>query len=150
MISGGNSFNDVPEIVPTREITSPKQRRLFSFPRPWLWAYFLNGPNAAASIAPRRCLSVGSLPGGMEPACIYRRIYIALKCLCEVVYMQLSTLAVLCLSSIQCSAGRVIVYSLQTHCQLPSHLNKYRLAQATVEHVGYYYYYYFIRVKKCV
>ena len=28
-----------------------KQRRLF-FPRPRPWAYFLNGPNAAASIAP--------------------------------------------------------------------------------------------------
>ena len=28
-----------------------QNRENFSFSRPWLWAYFLNGPNAAASIA---------------------------------------------------------------------------------------------------
>jgi len=35
------------------------QERLFFFSRPWLCAYFLNGPNAAASIAPiliRHCM----------------------------------------------------------------------------------------------
>ena len=52
MTSGGNSFNDFPEIVPTRAITTKIQRRLLSFSRPWPWACFLNGPNAAASIAP--------------------------------------------------------------------------------------------------
>jgi len=35
------------------EKSQPKYRRLFSFSRPWpTCAYFLNGPNAAASIAP--------------------------------------------------------------------------------------------------
>ena len=29
-----------------------QERRLFSFSRPWPWAYFSNGPSAAASIAP--------------------------------------------------------------------------------------------------
>jgi len=48
MTSGGNSLNDFLEIVPTRKL-QPKQRRLFSFSRPWPRAYFLNGPNAAAS-----------------------------------------------------------------------------------------------------
>ena len=32
--------------------SQPKSRGLFSFSRPWPWAYLLNGPNAAASIAP--------------------------------------------------------------------------------------------------
>ena len=39
------------EIVPTREITTKIKRRL-SFSLRWPWAYFLNGPNAAASAAP--------------------------------------------------------------------------------------------------
>jgi len=51
MTSGGDNFNDFPEIVPTRKITN-KNREDFSFSRPWPWAYFLNGPNAAASLAP--------------------------------------------------------------------------------------------------
>ena len=50
MTSAGNNFNDFPEIVPIREITTKKKKTSFS--RPWPWAYFLNGPNAAASIAP--------------------------------------------------------------------------------------------------
>ena len=54
MTSGGNSFNDFPEIVPTGEITTKAETRplLFSFSRPWPWASFLNGSNAAASTAP--------------------------------------------------------------------------------------------------
>jgi len=43
MTSGGNSFNDFPEIVPTGEITT-KNGEDFSFSRPWPWAYFLHGP----------------------------------------------------------------------------------------------------------
>jgi len=50
MTSGGNNFTDFPEIVPTREITAKIDKNFFS--HPWPWAYFLNGPNAAASIAP--------------------------------------------------------------------------------------------------
>jgi len=34
------------------EKSQPTLRRLFSFSRPWPCAYFLNGTNAAASIAP--------------------------------------------------------------------------------------------------
>jgi len=49
MTSGGNNFDDFPENVPTAEITRQED---FLFSRPWPWAYFLNGPNAAASIAP--------------------------------------------------------------------------------------------------
>jgi len=52
MTSGGNILNDFLDIVPTSEITTKIQKRLFSFSRPWPWAYFLNGLNAAASIAP--------------------------------------------------------------------------------------------------
>jgi len=48
MKSSGNAFNDFPEIVPTREITAKIEKTFL----PWAWAYFLNGPNAAASIAP--------------------------------------------------------------------------------------------------
>jgi len=44
-----NSFNDFPEIAPTTEIATKIEK---TFSRPWPWAYFLNGPNAAASIAP--------------------------------------------------------------------------------------------------
>jgi len=33
------------------EKSQPKYSEDFSFSRPWPWAYFLNGPNAAASIA---------------------------------------------------------------------------------------------------
>jgi len=53
MTSGGKnlSLNDFPEIVPTREVTTEIEKT-FLFFRPWPWAYFLNGPNAAASIAP--------------------------------------------------------------------------------------------------
>jgi len=51
MTSGGNNFNDLPEIVPTREIITNIQRR-FVFFSSVAWAYFLNWPNAAASIAP--------------------------------------------------------------------------------------------------
>jgi len=50
MTSSGNNFNDFPEIAPTREITTKIEKTFFS--RPWPWVYFLNGPNAAASIAP--------------------------------------------------------------------------------------------------
>ena len=50
MTSGGNNFNDFPEIVSSREITTKIEKTSFS--RPWQWAYSLNGPNAAASIAP--------------------------------------------------------------------------------------------------
>ena len=38
-------------IVPTREITT-KIEKTFLFSCRWPWAYFLNGPNAAASTAP--------------------------------------------------------------------------------------------------
>jgi len=65
MTSGGNNFKVFfPEIVPTREI-KPKQRRLFSFSRPWPWAYFLNVRNAAASIAP----TVNPAPGAYGSVC---------------------------------------------------------------------------------
>ena len=66
MTSGGNSFHDFPDIVPTAEKSQPKQRRLFSFSRPCRpWTCFLNGPNAAASVAPtlgliRHCRGVAS------------------------------------------------------------------------------------------
>jgi len=49
MTSGGNNFNDFPEIVLTREITTIIEK-IFLFSRPWPWAYYLNRPNAAASI----------------------------------------------------------------------------------------------------
>jgi len=48
MTSVGNNFNDFPEIVPTGEITT-KIEKIFFVRGPW--AYFLNGPNAAASAA---------------------------------------------------------------------------------------------------
>jgi len=51
MTSGNNNFNDIPEIVPTSKIVT-KNIEDFSFSRPWPWPYFLNGPNAAASVAP--------------------------------------------------------------------------------------------------
>jgi len=63
MTSGGNKFNDFPEIVPTSEITT-KVEKNFLFFRPWPWAYFLNGPDAAATIAPtfiRHCTPRGCL-----------------------------------------------------------------------------------------
>jgi len=50
MTSGGNNFNDFPEIVPIRKITTKIEKTSFS--RPWPWAYLLHGPNAASSIAP--------------------------------------------------------------------------------------------------
>ena len=34
------------------ENSQRRYRRLFSFSRPWPWSYFLNGPNAAALVAP--------------------------------------------------------------------------------------------------
>ena len=49
MTYGGNSFNDFPELVPTREIKINIEK---TFSRPWPCVYFLNGPNAARSIAP--------------------------------------------------------------------------------------------------
>jgi len=58
MTSGGNDFNDFREIVPTIQVTTEVEKTSCS--RPWPWAYFLNGPSAAASIAPaliRHCLS---------------------------------------------------------------------------------------------
>jgi len=52
MTSGGNRFNDFPEIVPSREITTKieKTSRLLVHGR--AWAYFSNGPSAAASVTP--------------------------------------------------------------------------------------------------
>jgi len=50
MTSAGNYFNDFPEIVPTREITT-KIEKIFLVLVRGRGAYFLNGPNAAASIA---------------------------------------------------------------------------------------------------
>ena len=50
MTSSGNNFNDFSKIAPTREITTKIEKTFFS--RPWPWVYFLNEPNAAASIAP--------------------------------------------------------------------------------------------------
>ena len=53
MTSGSNNYDDFPETVPTREITTKIEKTfLFFRPWPWSWAYFLNEPNAAASIAP--------------------------------------------------------------------------------------------------
>jgi len=57
MKSDGNSFNDFPEIVPNREITI-KIKKIFSWSRPRPWSYFLNGPNATASIAPTLTLAL--------------------------------------------------------------------------------------------
>jgi len=48
MTSGGNNFNDFPEIVPTRKITSKIEDFFFSSVAVGL---FLDGPNAAASTA---------------------------------------------------------------------------------------------------
>jgi len=50
MTSCGNNFNDFPEFVQTKEIVTKTERTSFSLP--WLWAYFLMGLNAVASIAP--------------------------------------------------------------------------------------------------
>jgi len=52
MTSGGNNFNDFPETVPNRLRNRNQNREDFSISRPWHWAYFLNGPYAAASTAP--------------------------------------------------------------------------------------------------
>jgi len=68
MTSGGNSFNDFPEIVPTVEITTKTENTSFS--RPWPWAYFLNGPNTEASIAStliRHCSNVFVHSSPTEP-----------------------------------------------------------------------------------
>jgi len=51
MTSVGNNFYDFLEILPTTVITT-KIEMSFLFLVPWPWAYFLNGPNAAGSIAP--------------------------------------------------------------------------------------------------
>jgi len=48
MASGGNSFNDFPDIVPTREIITEIDKTFFI---PWPWAYFLNAAKEAASVA---------------------------------------------------------------------------------------------------
>ena len=51
MTSSGNNFNDFPEIVPTREVTTKIEKSFFLVrgrgPVSWV-----HGPNAAASIAP--------------------------------------------------------------------------------------------------
>ena len=52
MTSGVNNFNDFLEIVPTGEVTA-RIEKIVHFSRPWPWAYFSNGPNAAASGFPR-------------------------------------------------------------------------------------------------
>jgi len=52
MTSDGNSFNDFPEIVQTRQNNHKQNREGFLFLIRGCTAYFLNGPNAAASIAP--------------------------------------------------------------------------------------------------
>jgi len=55
----GNNNNVFPKIVPTREFTTKIEKNFFSFSRSWPWAYFLNGPNAVASVTPiliRQCL----------------------------------------------------------------------------------------------
>ena len=55
MTSGRNNFNGFPETVPTTEITTKIEKiLLFSRPRP-TWTYFLNGRNAAASVATTLC-----------------------------------------------------------------------------------------------
>jgi len=51
MASGGDSFNDIPKLYQP-EKSKPKWTRLFSFSRPWPWAYFVDAPNAAVSTAP--------------------------------------------------------------------------------------------------
>jgi len=50
MASGGNNSNDSPEIVPAREITAKIEKTFLVRGR--MPISFLNGPNAAASIAP--------------------------------------------------------------------------------------------------
>jgi len=51
MTPAGDSFNDFPEIVPTREIKTKIEKTSFSRPRPW--AYFWNGPLCCSiNIAP--------------------------------------------------------------------------------------------------
>jgi len=50
MTPGGNKFNDFSENG-TNQRNDNQNTEDFSFSRPWPWAYFLNGPNAAASIA---------------------------------------------------------------------------------------------------
>jgi len=53
MTLGVNNFNDFPEIVPTRDITTEIERKKsFLVSSSVAVAYFLNGPNAAASTAP--------------------------------------------------------------------------------------------------
>jgi len=64
--SGGSSFDDrpIPKLHQPKK-SQPKQRRLFSCSRLCPWTYFLNGPNAAASIAPtlvRPALRTGRSP----------------------------------------------------------------------------------------
>jgi len=50
--ASGSSFNDFPEIVPTREITTKIVVFFSRVVDRGRWAYFLNGPNAAVSIVP--------------------------------------------------------------------------------------------------
>jgi len=40
MTSGGNKFNDFPEIYQPKK-SQPKYREDFSFSRPWPWAYYV-------------------------------------------------------------------------------------------------------------
>jgi len=68
MTSGGNSFNDFPEIVPTNEITTTIKKTSFS--RPWPWAYFLNGPNAATQLNPALIMMVMLVPYRYTVSCI--------------------------------------------------------------------------------
>jgi len=63
------------------EKSQPKQRRLFSFSRPWPWAHFSNGPNAAAPVARtliRHCLFLAYAVRSKAPQVVglrRRRIY---------------------------------------------------------------------------
>jgi len=52
MTSGGNNFNDFLETAPTREIANKIEKTFFVFSFLAPRAYFLNGPNVAASMAP--------------------------------------------------------------------------------------------------
>ena len=82
MTLGVNNFNDFPEIVPTRDITTQNTEKTFLVASSVAVVYFLNGPNAAASTAPtliqhwvENKLSAGYSQGPLQPkSTILRRL----------------------------------------------------------------------------
>jgi len=95
--SGGNSFNVFPEIVPTREITTKIERRLFFFSS--VAVGLLNGPNAAESIAPT-LISHYRIKVGAIDAAEMHQIYLLMMCSCSVMTLIVKHFAEHFLSSV--------------------------------------------------